>query len=175
MVRAERPPARRAVFLDRDGTLIADAGYPRDPASVTVLDGAIDALRELAGRGFALTVVSNQSGLARGLVAPAEAAAVDARFRALFAAEGVQFDAVAYCPHGPDDGCECRKPAPGMLLAIAARLGIDLAGSFMVGDRDSDVEAGRRAGCRAIRLCPGLAGTPDWAAVADRIREAVAA
>ena len=175
MAHAESPPARRAVFLDRDGTLIEDVGYPRDPARVTVLAGAVDALRELAGRGFVLAVVSNQSGLARGLVTPAEAAAVDARFRALFAAEGVAFDAVEYCPHGPDDGCDCRKPAPGMLLEIAGRLGLDLAGSFMVGDKESDVEAGRRAGCRSLRLRPGVAGAADWTAVADHIREGVPA
>ncbi|HET9103114.1 MAG TPA: HAD family hydrolase [Solirubrobacteraceae bacterium] len=140
------------MFLDRDGTIIEDVGYPRDPAAVTVLPGALAALHALRGLGFALVVVSNQSGLARGLVSEAEAKAVHDRFLELCAAGGVRFDAVSYCPHGPEDGCDCRKPAPGMLLAAADRLGIDLTASFMIGDKASDVEAGRRAGCRTIRL-----------------------
>ena len=159
---------RPAVFLDRDGTLIEDVGYPRDPQAVTVLDGAISALRELSALGFALAVVSNQSGIARGLVTTAEAAAVDERFVSLYAAGGVRFDAVAYCPHGPGDGCECRKPAPRMLLDIAARLELDLGSSFMVGDKGSDIEAGRRAGCRTV-LFRATAGAVDAKQGADGV------
>lgn len=176
---------RRAVFLDRDGTLIEDVGYPRDPATITVLAGAMSALRELSRLGFALVVVSNQSGIARGLVTVGEAAAVHERFVSLYAAGGVQFDAVAYCPHAPSDGCDCRKPAPGMLLDSAARLELELESSFMVGDKASDVEAGRRAGCRTILLetmrgpvgavqgADGVAS--NWSGVCTLIREATPA
>lgn len=173
------------MFLDRDGTIIKDAGYPRDPAEVIVLDGALAALRGLRTLGYALVVVSNQSGIARGIIDPAQAAAVHERFVALCAAGEVRFDAVVYCSHGPDDGCDCRKPAPGMLLDAADRLGIELATSFMVGDKASDVQAGRRAGCRTIRFGPahdpqyatGAEQGPDcvasnWSAVYELIREA---
>ncbi|MGH2914301.1 MAG: D-glycero-alpha-D-manno-heptose-1,7-bisphosphate 7-phosphatase [Solirubrobacteraceae bacterium] len=177
--------ARSAVFLDRDGTLIEDVGYLRDPATVAALDGAACALRDLSRLGFALVVVSNQSGIARGIISAAEAAAVHQRFVVLYAADGVRYDAVSYCPHGPDEGCACRKPAPGMLLDAAADLDIDLPTSFMVGDKASDVEAGRRAGCRSIRLA--TAGAPvlaaggsdgvasDWSAVCRLIRHATPA
>jgi D-glycero-D-manno-heptose 1,7-bisphosphate phosphatase len=176
---------RRAVFLDRDGTLIEDVGYPRDPVAVALLDGAVATLRELSRLGFALVVVSNQSGIARGLVTPAEAAAVHDRFVSLFASGGVNFDAVVYCPHGPADGCDCRKPAPRMLLDTAAELELDLAGSFMVGDKASDIEAGRRAGCRTILIeteggsdgaAQGTGGAAsNWSAVGTLIRDAIPA
>lgn len=172
---------RPAVFLDRDGTLIEDVGYPRDPATVSVLDGSMSALRELSRLGFALVVVSNQSGIARGFVTSAEAAAVHERFVSLCEVDGVHFDAVVYCPHGPTDGCECRKPAPGMLLDVAGRLKLDLESSFMVGDKASDIEAGRRAGCRTILIrtvggsVPAAQGTDgmasNWSAVCTLIRD----
>lgn len=154
---------RPALFLDRDGTLIVDVGYPRDPARVALLPGVGAALRALAAR-YALVIVSNQSGLARGRISPDEAAAVHARVVEAFAAEGVRFDGSYYCPHGPDDGCPCRKPAPGMLRQAAADLGLDLAASVMVGDKEADVEAGRAAGCaRAVRFAGEAA---DWPALA---------
>jgi D-glycero-D-manno-heptose 1,7-bisphosphate phosphatase len=145
-------PGRPAAFLDRDGTIIHDRGYPRDPALVELLPGAAHGLRTLRARGLLLVVVSNQSGLARGRVTSAEAEAVHRRFVERLAEDGVVLDAAYYCPHGPDDGCACRKPAPGLLLRAASELGIDLERSFMAGDKDSDVEAGRRAGCAALRF-----------------------
>lgn len=138
--------ARRALFLDRDGTLIVDVGYPRDPALVEPLPGAVEALRDLQ-RDWLLVIVSNQSGIARGLITPDEARAVHERVVELFAAGGVTFAGAYYCPHGPDHGCRCRKPAPGMLLDAARELDIELAASVMIGDKPSDVECGRAAGC----------------------------
>jgi len=137
---------RSALFLDRDGTLIVDVGYPRDPARVAPLPGAIEALRELQA-SFLLVIVSNQSGLGRGLITEAEARAVHDRVIAVFRAGGVEFAGAHYCPHAPEAGCACRKPAPGLLLDAARALAIDLAGSIMVGDKPSDVDAGRAAGC----------------------------
>lgn len=166
---------RRALFLDRDGTIIVDVGYPRDPGQVALLPGAADALRELSAHA-ALVIVSNQSGIARGRITPAEAVAVHARTVELLADAGVMLARAYYCPHGPDDGCRCRKPAPGMLLDAAADLGLDLARSIVVGDKASDVEAGRAAGCRAAlrfaaddacaadRLAADVIGWPDAAA-----------
>jgi histidinol-phosphate phosphatase family protein len=143
-------PGRRAVFLDRDGTIILDRDYPRDPALVELLPGAVNGLAILREHGLLLVVVSNQSGLARRIVTPDEAEAVHERFLECLAESGLALDGVYYCPHGPNDGCACRKPAPGLLLRAAEELNIDLARSFMTGDKRSDVEAGVRAGCTSI-------------------------
>jgi histidinol-phosphate phosphatase family protein len=162
---------RPALFLDRDGVLIDDVGYPKDPALVRIVDGAVAALAAL-GKTYALVVISNQSGIGRGLVTEAEAAAVHQRFVRVFADAGVMFDGVYYCPHAPDAGCRCRKPAPGLLLDAAGELGLDLARSIMIGDKPSDLEAGRAAGCAwVVRFGPDADGAradarcDDWAAV----------
>lgn len=163
--------ARRALFLDRDGTLIVDVGYPRDPDAVALVEGAADALRALQ-RDWALVVVSNQSGIGRGMITEQQAAAVHERFVARFAAAGVQFAGFYYCPHAPDAGCACRKPAPGLLRDATAELGLDLARSVMVGDKASDVEAGRASGCAyVVRFGPDVdaaranARFDDWGAL----------
>jgi D-glycero-D-manno-heptose 1,7-bisphosphate phosphatase len=175
---------RVAVFLDRDGTLIEDAGYPRDPALVRLLPGAAKSLRALAASGLVLVVVSNQSGVGRGLVTSGEAAAVRERFEECLRAGGVRLHASYYCPHAPWEGCPCRKPSPGMLLRAAEDLGIDLGRSFLVGDKTSDVEAGRRAGCSTIHFSPPEGGAPanhpdgeagSWAEVLDWISGRIAA
>jgi rfaE bifunctional protein nucleotidyltransferase chain/domain len=154
--RATQPPAGRpALFLDRDGTLIEDVGYPRDPQEVRLLPGCAAALAALKKRGFALVVISNQSGVGRGLIAPAEAAKVHRRFADLLAEQGVEADVVYYCPHAPEEKCSCRKPSPESLLRAAQEVDIALSRSFMVGDKPSDVEAGQRAGCRTVLLCAG--------------------
>lgn len=162
-----------ALFFDRDGTLIDDVGHIRDPTQVRLLAGAAAALREVRKAGFFLVLVSNQSGIARGLVSRGEAAAVHRRVVAELALAAVDLDDARYCPHAPDAGCACRKPAPGLLLAAAHELGVDLAASFMVGDKDSDVEAGRRAGCRSIRFAPDGADGGDGVAVARSWDEVV--
>jgi histidinol-phosphate phosphatase family protein len=169
---------RRALFVDRDGTLIADTGYPRDPALVEPLPGAIDALRELGGR-FALVIVSNQSGIGRGLITEAEARAVHDRVVELFGRAGVGFAGAYYCPHAPDAGCMCRKPAAGLLLDAARELDLDLATSLMIGDKASDIAAGRAAGCRQtiwfgpgpdLDAAVGSQRCDDWSAVERFLR-----
>jgi D-glycero-D-manno-heptose 1,7-bisphosphate phosphatase len=149
------------VFLDRDGTLIEDLGYPRDAERVRLLDGVGAGLRALRDAGFALVVISNQSGVGRGIIAPAQARAVHERFVDDLRGEQVELDAVCYCPHAPEDDCDCRKPEPAMLLRAAEKLDVALADSFMVGDKLSDACAGRRAGCRTIML--GESGADDEA------------
>src|SRR5690606_20244849 len=128
------PMSRSALFLDRDGTLIVDVGYPRDPERVELVAGAVDALRELQ-RDHALVIVSNQSGIGRGLIREDEAVAVHARVIDLFRAAGVTFAGAYYCPHAPEDRCRCRKPAPGLLEDAARELDLDLGRSFMIGDK----------------------------------------
>jgi D-glycero-D-manno-heptose 1,7-bisphosphate phosphatase len=138
--------------MDRDGTVIVDVGYPRRPEDVELLSDAVSGLTRLAELGLKLVVVSNQSGVGRGLVTAGEAAAVHDRFVGDLGDAGIHLDGVYYCPHSPSDACSCRKPSPELIERAAAELDIDLRSSFMVGDRDSDVEAGQRAGCKTILL-----------------------
>jgi D-glycero-D-manno-heptose 1,7-bisphosphate phosphatase len=135
---------RLAAFLDRDGTIIHERHYIADPDAVELLPGAADALRRLAMAGYALIVVTNQSGIARGLYAEADFHAVQARLEGLLAAAGVALDAVFYCPHHPEytGACECRKPDLGMYRQAQAALGLDLERSLYIGDRLRDVQPG---------------------------------
>ncbi len=146
--------AEKAVFLDRDGTLMVDVGYPRDPDDVRLLPGVVEGLTACRDAGFHLAIVSNQSGVGRGYFGPDAVAAVHRRLLDLLESEGVRIDDARYCLHAPEDHCACRKPSPLMIQRSAGHLGVDLAASFMIGDRPSDVEAGRSAGCRSILLCP---------------------
>lgn len=133
--------SRAAVFLDRDGTIIVDTEYLADPDGVVLLPGAAEALEQLTALGYALVVVTNQSGIARRLYSEEDFRAVQGRLDALLAERGVRFDAVLHCPHHPDftGPCECRKPALGLYRRAAADLDLDLSMSLYVGDRVSDV------------------------------------
>jgi len=174
---------RRACFLDRDGTIIEDVGYLADPSRVRALPGAVEGLRMLRRHGLMLVIVSNQYGIGRGLITPEQHALVDARVKAMLAADGVPLDAAYYCPHVPEDGCACRKPRPGMIEQAANEHSIDLARSFMIGDKLSDIDAGLAAGCITALLGPGKDAVPgaasperqprivgdDWAALLPSI------
>jgi D-glycero-D-manno-heptose 1,7-bisphosphate phosphatase len=149
----------RVVFLDRDGVLIHDTGYPDDPQAISLLQGVGAALRQLRAAGWRLVVVTNQSGVARGKFTIETLCKVNERLCELLAAEGVQLDALYYCPHHPqatlsdfEVDCDHRKPGAGMLLSAADDLGLDPERCWMVGDRDSDVQAGMAAGCRTVLL-----------------------
>lgn len=173
------PNPRSAIFLDRDGTLIKDANYPSDPADVTPVPGVAEALREFRLMGFALVVVSNQSGVGRGFITEAQAAAVDVRFREVFEQAGITFDGVYYCPHSPVAGCECRKPLPGLLHRAAADLGLSLTGSFLIGDKIEDGQAGQAAGAVGMLVTADpervRAGVASGLAVFERLADAVMA
>ncbi|MFO0728565.1 MAG: HAD family hydrolase [Myxococcota bacterium] len=155
-----------AVFLDRDGTLIDDPGYLSDPDQVRLLGGAGEGLRILAAAGFALVLISNQSGVGRGLFTVQALEAVHRRLLELLEAEGIALAGAWYCTHAPDQGCACRKPAPGLLVQAASALGLSLQDSWMIGDRASDLAAAKAAGARAV-LLDGT--TPDLIAAAQRI------
>ncbi len=154
---------RRAVLLDRDGTLNEDAGYLDRPESLRLLPGTVEALSSLQAAGWVLVVVSNQSGVGRGFFSQQDLDRVDARLRTLLAEAGVRLEASYYCPHAPWDACACRKPAPGLLQQAAADLEIDLANSVMVGDMIRDVQAGQAAGCRTVLLQTAPAPTEGLA------------
>jgi D-glycero-D-manno-heptose 1,7-bisphosphate phosphatase len=149
--------SRAAVFLDKDGTVVDDVPYNVDPSRIALAEGVGEALGALARAGYAIVLVSNQSGVARGLFPESALAGVARHLEAELGALGVRLDGFYFCPHHPDGrvreyavACCCRKPMPGMLERAAADHGLQLARSWMVGDILDDVEAGRRAGCRTV-------------------------
>lgn len=148
--------ARPAVFLDRDGTLIEDRHYLRDPEGVHLLPGAAGAVRQLNAAGVAAVVVTNQSGIARGLLTEADYRATADRLDELLAREHARLDGAYHCPHLPEISgpCECRKPAPLLYRRAAQDLDLDLARSWWVGDRTRDVEGADRFGGRGILILP---------------------
>ncbi len=151
-----------AVFLDRDGTLIAERNYLCRPEDVVLLPGAAEAVGRLNRAGFRVVVVTNQSGVARGFFGLEQVDRVHRHIDRLLARHGAVIDAYYVCPHHPAAGeppwrrdCACRKPKPGLLLQAAAAMHLDLSRSFMIGDKLADVEAGRAAGCRPILVRTG--------------------
>ncbi len=165
-------PRVRAVLFDRDGTLIRDVAYNGDPDRVEPMPGAAAAVRAARRHGLAVAMITNQSGIARGRFSRADADAVNARVEALLG----PFDAVRLCPHGEGDGCGCRKPAPGLVLAVAARLGVSPHECVVVGDIGTDVAAARAAGTRAVLVptpqtrAAELAGVRVAADLPDAVR-----
>jgi D-glycero-D-manno-heptose 1,7-bisphosphate phosphatase len=150
---------RRAVFLDRDGTLNEDTGYPADFRQVHIYPAAFEAVRRLGQAGFATVVVTHQSGVGRGYFGEADLEALHARFLREFARRGAPLDALYVCPHAPaappGAGCACAKPRPGLGLRAAAELGLDLGASYMVGDKVDDVLFGRNIGAAPILVLTG--------------------
>jgi D-glycero-D-manno-heptose 1,7-bisphosphate phosphatase len=141
-----------AVLLDRDGTVIEDRHYLSDPVGVTLLPGAGQGLAALAAAGARLFLVTNQSGIGRGYFTEADLDACNARMGELLGEYGVSLADAAFCPHGPDDGCACRKPAPGMWQTLRDRHGLCAAATAMVGDKPEDVAFGRDAGLGRVVL-----------------------
>ena len=147
---------RAAVFLDRDGVIIENrSDYVKCWQEVCFLPEAIEALRRLSRTEYALVLITNQSVVGRGIISPAQAIKINSRLVAEIRAQGGRMDAVYLCPHRPDGGCNCRKPAPGMFFRAAAELGLDLARSYAIGDAESDVIAARAAGVRGILVLTG--------------------
>lgn len=154
--------AMKAIFLDKDGTLLDDVPYNIDPQRMVLSKNAGEGLRLFVKLGYQLIVVSNQSGVARGYFDEAALQKVEQKLVEMLKGEGVNLCAFYYCPHLPNapvatyrKACDCRKPAPGMLLQAAIDHDIDLASSWMIGDILDDVEAGNRAGCKTILLDNG--------------------
>lgn len=166
-----RSSGNAAVFLDRDGTIIVDTGYIRDPIQVRLIAGAAAGLRQMKAAGYQLVIVTNQSGIGRGYFTESEYESVHARMVELLAEEGVVLDGAYHCPIAPKSKDRTtiehpdRKPGPGMLQQAANELNLDLSRSWMVGDSISDVLAGIHAGCRGSLLIhpdkPKLADFPE--------------
>lgn len=165
---------KRAVFLDRDGTINEEKDYLHRIEDFVFIPGAVEALRRLHHAGFFLVVVTNQSGVARGYF---DLSAVERLHRHLeeeLARAGARIDAFYLCPHHPEEGvgdyridCDCRKGRPGMLLQAARDHDIDLSSSFMIGDKLSDIEAGKAAGCRSLLVLTGYGNVEEAAVPSD--------
>jgi len=174
-----------AVFLDRDGTLNEEVGYLDSLAKLHIFPRAYDAVRLINGSGMKAVVITNQSGVARGYFDEEFVETVHARMREMFQGQGARIDRFYYCPHHPTEGadsyrvsCPCRKPEAGLLIRAAGEMGIDLAGSYMVGDMPKDIAAARKVGAKGILVRTGygskhasLPVTPDF--IAGDILDAV--
>jgi histidinol-phosphate phosphatase family protein len=137
---------KRFVLLDRDGTIIVERNYLSDPAGVELLPGATRGLKQLRAVGLGLVVITNQSGIGRGYFSSAEVEKVHGRMVHLLAQAGATLDAIYICPHAPEQGCSCRKPAPAMAVRAAEEWAFDLRESFVIGDKPCDIDLGRRVG-----------------------------
>jgi histidinol-phosphate phosphatase family protein len=152
---------RPAVFLDRDGTIIDDVGYLADPAGISFYPGVPEALKRLQDGGFLLIVITNQSGIGRGFFDEETALAVNLIMLRMLKEKGVVLAAIYYCPHHPEDNCDCRKPELLMVQRALGDLGIDPSRSWVVGDIDKDVHTGTRAGLGSILVDTGKVGKGD--------------
>jgi len=161
---------RPAILLDRDGTIIVERDYLSDPAKVELEAGAIEGLQLLSQAGWPLVVLTNQSGIARGYFDRDAADAVNARVAALLAERGVAIEGWYLCPHGPGEGCDCRKPMPGMALQAAAELDLNLGRSWMIGDKKSDVLLADAVSATGLLVLTGHAEADAiWARSSGRI------
>lgn len=162
----KREMAKKVVFLDRDGTLNVDIGYMRNPEELVLIEGAARSVRKLNDLGVFVVVLTNQSGVGRGYFTEAEVGRANERLLELLKKEGARADAVYFCPHHPDDGCSCRKPAIGMLKQAAAEHGLELKGAIVIGDKLTDVELAHNAGGRGVLVLTGF-GSDESAKVGE--------
>ena len=152
---------RPALFLDRDGVLNIDHGYVGRPADFEPVEGVFEVLRKAIAYGYALIVVTNQSGIGRGFFTQDEYDALETHIFQLFAEAGCPLTAIYHCPHTQDANCDCRKPRPGMIIRAAREHGIDLSQSVMIGDKPSDMEAAQRAGIKRTEMVITEAGSVE--------------
>ncbi len=171
---------KRALFLDRDGTIIADKGDLKDPNAIEMLPGAVDALRNLAREGWKLIVIADQPAVGRGEMTKEEMNAVQAKFLRLLRAQGVEITATYFCTHPPEENCECRKPGTGSIEKASREHSINAQQSWFIGDSELDILCGRNVGCSTLWLKNKAHTVPpelpdfiaaNWAAAYDKISE----
>ena len=168
-----------AIFLDRDGVLNVVRGgyYVRNRDEMEWLPGAAEAVGRLATAGWRIVVITNQSGIGRGFYTRQDVEGIHAAMEEAILEHGGRFEALYVCPHTDMDGCDCRKPMPGMLRCAAEELGVDLPGSYFVGDSETDTLAGRAAGCRTIAVASGMSASEEiaqWAVAPDGVYASLA-
>ncbi|OGB87488.1 hypothetical protein A3H38_02985 [candidate division WOR-1 bacterium RIFCSPLOWO2_02_FULL_46_20] len=177
----------KAVFLDRDGTIVEDVGYLNSPQQLQFIPGSIEAIKKLNEAGYKVVVITNQAGVAKGLISEDMLQTIDKTLQKFILSGGAYLDGLYYCPHHPEHGlypykqdCQCRKPKPGLFKKAEKDLNIDLARSWMIGDKATDVEAGQRAGTKTVFVMTGkgkkekdrLRKKPDY--IAENLKQAVA-
>jgi len=172
-VSPESTDLRPAIFLDRDGVINRNrSDYVKTWAEFTFLPGALEAIEQLAGTAYRIAVVTNQSAVGRGIVTAQAVDGIHRRMVEAVRSRGGRVDAIAWCPHRPDEGCLCRKPAPGMNWELADRLSVDLAASFFIGDAESDLMAARAAGVFPLLVLSGRTQAEllsSWSPLRDRL------
>ena len=154
-INASDRAAKRAIFLDRDGVVIAERHYLSDPEQVKILPGVVEAMIRAHDAGFLLVGVSNQSGIGRGRFSVSDFESVMTRLDELLEQGGISFDAFLYCPHAPEENCKCRKPQPGLLQEASCHVNYSPNGSWVVGDKLCDVNLGRNLGLGGILVLTG--------------------
>lgn len=154
---SKKETGQPAIFLDRDGVIIVEKDFQIEIDSVEFFPDTMDALKATDPR-FRKVVISNQSGIARGYFTEGDVIELNRFISTEFEKKGIIIDGWYFCPHGPDDGCECRKPKPGMLIKAAEELSLNLGKSWIIGDKSSDIEAGQSAGLKTILVTTGYAG-----------------
>ncbi len=170
---------RKAVFLDRDGTLNPDPGYISKPEDFELFPGVAQALARLKKAGYLLILITNQSGISRGLISPQQLEVIHQKLQNLLTEAGATLDAIYYCPHHPDfpyagvTDCDCRKPQPGLILRAVEDFDIDMAGSYVIGDRRKDIQIALNAGARPICIrtqpAPGYENVPTFSSLAEAV------
>ena len=149
----------KAVFIDRDGVINKDLGkYVTKPEEFDFIPGAVEALKKLHDSEFKILIITNQGGVGKGIYSEEDVEAIHEKMHNLLAKEGVRIDGVYYCPHHPEEGCDCRKPRLGMVNKAVEDHEIDASRSFFIGDKTSDVKAGKDAGCKTFLVRTGYAG-----------------
>lgn len=167
----------KAIFLDRDGTIAPDVHYCCNPVDFSLFPNAPEAIRLLNDHGFKVVVVTNQSGIARGYFTEETLACIHQKMEEYLTKCGAYVDAIYYCPHHPDDGCECRKPKTALFYRASQTLGIDFHQSYVIGDSQMDIGAGKALGCKTILVTTGplkggdIVVSPDY--TANSLEEAV--
>lgn len=160
----------KAIFLDRDGTIIIDKHYLKDPGEIEFLPGAIDALKELQTNNFKLYIITNQSGIGRGYFTIDEMHAVHRELEKQLEKEEITLSGIAYCPHSPDDHCDCRKPSPKLINQFIISDEIDPSQSYMIGDKKSDVDAGINAKMQGILLTENPSKENEFKTLLDFVK-----
>jgi D-glycero-D-manno-heptose 1,7-bisphosphate phosphatase len=154
---------RRFAAIDRDGTIIVERHYLSDPDQVTLLPGSAQGLRRMREAGFLLFVVTNQSAVGRGIISLDRLDQIHARMNELLSQEGSAVDGIFFCPHTPEDRCECRKPKAGLLHQAASRFEINLSEGFVIGDKPCDIDLGRSVSARTMLVRTGYGSDPSIA------------
>ncbi|MEO0230986.1 MAG: HAD family hydrolase [candidate division WOR-3 bacterium] len=161
----------KAIFLDRDGTIIKNVPYLNDPEKIEFLPYVIESLKILISNGFTLFIVTNQSGISRGLIKLKELEKIHKRIKNILKKKGIKIKDIVYCPHLPEENCNCRKPKTGLIEVLLKKYKIDLKKSYLIGDKDEDILLAKNIGIKSVSVSDKINVKPDF--IAKNFKEAV--